>query len=134
MTLARRFHKKGYKIYIDYHFSDYWADPQKQNPPAAWPKTLTPLASIFRDYVSNSLQAFHKASVDPAIVSLGNEIRNGMLWPLGKVNIDIEPGSARVTNFTGLATLYKAARKGIDDAGVPKPQIMIHIDNGYNLT
>ena len=60
-----------------------------------------------------------------------------MLWPLGKVDIDIEPASARVTNFTGLATLYKSARQGVDDAtkaGVPKPQIMIHIDNGYNLT
>lgn len=63
-----------------------------------------------------------------------------MIWPLGRVSVDVEPASARVTNFTGLATLYKAARQGVDDAvkkaggGVVKPQIMIHIDNGYNLT
>ncbi|USW53574.1 Putative glycosyl hydrolase family 53, glycoside hydrolase superfamily [Septoria linicola] len=137
LGLAKRFHKKGYKIYLDYHFSDYWADPQKQAQPVAWPKTLDPLSKTLRDYVSSSMQAFHKAGVDLALVSLGNEIRNGMIWPLGRVSVDVEPTSARVANFTGLATLYKAARKGVDDAvhaGVPKPQVMIHIDNGYNLT
>lgn len=121
---------------MDYHFSDYWADPQKQAQPVAWPNTLPPLASTLRSYVSNTLQIFHKAGVDLALVSLGNEIRHGMIWPLGRVSVDVEPESARIANFTGLATLYNAARKGVDDAvraGVAKPQVMIHIDNGYDL-
>ncbi|CZT23072.1 related to arabinogalactan endo-1,4-beta-galactosidase [Ramularia collo-cygni] len=136
VSLAQRFHAKGYKIYLDYHFSDYWADPQKQAQPIAWPKTLPPLARTLRSYVSNTLQTFHQAGVDLALVSLGNEIRNGMLWPLGRVSVNLEPESARIANFTGLATLYTAARKGVDDAirtGISKPQIMIHIDNGYDL-
>ncbi|EME83168.1 glycoside hydrolase family 53 protein [Pseudocercospora fijiensis CIRAD86] len=136
-TVAKRFHEKGYKIYLDYHFSDYWADPQKQWQPTAWPTTLQPLASTLRKYVSDTLQHLHKANVDTAIVSLGNEIRHGMLWPLGRVNVDVEPESARIANFTGMATLYAAARSGVKDAvhaGVPKPLTMIHIDNGWNLT
>ena len=83
------------------------------------------------------MQAFHGAGIDLAIVSLGNEIRNGMLWPLGQVSVDVEPESARIANFTGMATLYSAARKGVTDAvsaGVAKPEVMIHIDNGWNVT
>ena len=83
------------------------------------------------------MQAFASAGVDLAIVSLGNEIRNGMLWPLGRVSVDVEPKQARIANFTNMATLYASARKGVDDAvaaGVAKPEVMIHIDNGWNLT
>lgn len=83
------------------------------------------------------MQAFSDAGVDLALVSLGNEIRNGMIWPLGRVSVDVEPKHARTSNFTGLATLYAAAREGVRDAvsaGVHKPEVMIHIDNGYNVT
>jgi arabinogalactan endo-1,4-beta-galactosidase len=51
--------------------------------------------------------------------------------------VDITPHSALVSNFTNLATLYAAARSGINDAvhaGAAKPQTLIHIDNGWNLT
>lgn len=82
--------------------------------------------------------AFHDAGVDLSLVSLGNEIRNGMIWPLGRVSVDVEPAHARTANFTGLATLYAAAREGVRDAvrhkGVKKPEVMIHIDNGWNIT
>jgi arabinogalactan endo-1,4-beta-galactosidase len=87
--------------------------------------------------VSDSLQAFEKAGVQVRLLSLGNELRHGMLWPIGQVSVDVEPAAARVANFTNLATLYQAARRGVDDAvaaGVTKPQVMIHIDNGWNLT
>lgn len=87
--------------------------------------------------MNSTLQSFYESGVSFALVSLGNEIRNGMLWPLGEVDVDIEPYSARIANFSNLATLYKSARLGVDDAvavGVPKPQVMIHIDNGWNLT
>ena len=29
-TVAKRFHKKGYKIYLDYHFSDYWVSTRPE--------------------------------------------------------------------------------------------------------
>lgn len=58
------------------------------------------------------------------------------MWPLGQVDIDIEPSDARIANFTGLATLYTAARTGVRDAvsaGACEPLVMIHIDNGWDL-
>lgn len=117
--------------------SDSWADPHKQPPPAAWPTSLEPLAQILRSYVKDTLVAFKRNGIDLSIVALGNEIRHGMLWPVGYTDVDIQPFSALVSNFSNMATLYKAARSGVDDAisaGVPKPQVMIHIDNGWNLT
>ena len=114
-----------------------WADPHKQWQPKEWPDKLHPLADTLRNYVSGTIQAFSRAGVDLSIVSLGNEIRNGMLWPLGQVSVDLEPALARMANFSNLATLYAAARHGVRDAvaaGVTKPEVMIHIDNGWNLT
>jgi len=137
IDLAQRFSREGYKIYLDFHFSDSWADPQKQPPPAAWPTTLEPLAATLRNYVKETLISFKEAGVDLSLVSLGNEIRHGMLWPVGYVDVDIKPWSSLVANFSSLAKLYTAARAGVDDAvhaGVSKPQVIIHIDNGWNLT
>ncbi|KAK3681898.1 hypothetical protein LTR37_020767, partial [Vermiconidia calcicola] len=137
LALAKRFNDKGHHIYLDYHFSDYWADPQHNYAPVAWSKEVAPLAKRLRKYVSHTMQAFSNAGIDLSMVSLGNEIRHGMLWPLGQVDVDVEPRGARIANFTNLATIYSAARKGVDDAvaaGVHKPQVMIHIDNGWNMT
>jgi arabinogalactan endo-1,4-beta-galactosidase len=117
--------------------SDSWADPSKQPTPAAWPQTLGPLAQTLREYVKDTLVSFKNAGVDLSLVSLGNEIRNGLLWPLGQASVDVEPWSATVKNFSNAATLYTAARAGVDDAidaGVSRPQVMIHIDDGWNLT
>ena len=118
------------------HISD-WADPTKQYQPKEWPHTLQPLAQTLRNYVSSTMKSFSDAGIDLSLVSLGNEIRNGMLWPLGQASVDVEPQAALIKNFTNLATLYAAARDGVRDAvanGVHKPQVMIHIDDGWNVT
>lgn len=136
LDMAKRFHKKNYHIYLDFHFSSDWADPQHNIAPVGWPNSIQPLSKTLRTYVTDTLHAFWRAGIPLSLVSLGNEIRHGMLWPLGRADVDI-PQQARVANFTNLATLFHAARQGVDDAvhsGVPKPQVMIHIDNGWNKT
>jgi arabinogalactan endo-1,4-beta-galactosidase len=108
--------------------ADSWADPNKQPPPAAWPKVLSPLASTLREYVRETLVSFHEAGIKLDLVSLGNEIRHGILWPLGYADVDVEPWSSTVKNFSNLATLWKAARAGVDDAiyaGISKPTILM---------
>lgn len=87
--------------------------------------------------MKRTILSFKQHGIDLAIVSLGNEIRNGMLWPLGQVDVNIEPTSALNANFSNLATLYTAARNGVHDAvaaGAYKPLTMIHIDDGWNKT
>ncbi|KAL0938236.1 glycoside hydrolase family 53 protein [Colletotrichum truncatum] len=137
LELASRLYKKGYAIYLDFHFSDNWADPGKQITPAAWPTTFDALSKTLRNYVKDTLIAFHKAGIDLAIVSLGNEVTHGMLWPLGYATIDIHPKSSRIANFTDFARLYTSARGGVDDAvrrGVSKPDTMLHLSFGWNST
>ena len=138
LQLAKRFYSEGYAIYLDFHFSDTWADPGHQFIPAAWSNTsLTSLAGSLQSYVTSTLTSFSENGIDLSIVSLGNEIHNGMLWPLGRADPDIVNYNARVANYTQLATLWAAARRGVTDAvasGVQKPTVMIHIDNGWNLT
>ncbi|KAI0136442.1 family 53 glycosyl hydrolase [Xylariales sp. AK1849] len=137
LDLAKRFRHKGYRIYLDFHFADSWADPQKQPIPAAWPTEVKALSHTLRTYVGDTLIAFQRAGVALDLVSLGNEIRHGLLWPTGYVDVDTEPYQALVANFTNVAALYRAARSGVDDAihaGVHRPQVMIHLDNGWNAT
>ena len=137
LDMASWFSAKGYAIYLDFHFSDTWADPHKQYIPAAWPQNdLTQLSTTLRGYVSSTLVSFADAKIPLSIVALGNEIHNGMLWPLGEADPSISDYSSRVANFTQLATLWAAARAGITDAansGVAKPTVMVHIDNGWDL-
>lgn len=95
------------------------------------------MADTLRSYVKDTLIAFKNAGVQLSLVALGNEIRHGMLWPLGQADVDVEPWPATVANFSNLAKLYLSARAGVDDAvhaGVVKPQVLIHIDDGWNLT
>ncbi|KAI9993205.1 hypothetical protein PInf_015276 [Phytophthora infestans] len=117
LALAQRFSKAGFKIYLDMHFSDTWADPHHQNIPAAWDNSsVATLAADLQAYVTSTLQAFTDGGIDLDILSLGNEITIGFLWPTGKLT---------------------TARQGVTDAvatGTKKPEIMIHVDNGWNYT
>ncbi|KAG3249886.1 hypothetical protein PI124_g5491 [Phytophthora idaei] len=129
LALAQRFSKAGFKIYLDMHFSDTWADPHHQNIPAAWENSsVATLAADLQAYVTATLQAFTEGGIDLDILSLGNEITIGFLWPTGKLTTGY---------FNDFATLWKAARQGVTDAvaaGTKKSEIMIHVDNGWNYT
>ncbi|KAG7397791.1 hypothetical protein PHYBOEH_000172 [Phytophthora boehmeriae] len=126
LALAQRFSKAGYKIFLDLHFSDTWAQPSDQQTPAAWDNsTVDSLAAACRDHVSSTLKAFTDGGVELDILSIGNEITAGFLYPTGKISND---------NFTPFATLWKAAREGVTDAvtaGTKQPKVMIHLDNGW---
>lgn len=126
LAQAQRFSKKGYSIYLDMHFSDTWADTTSQAVPSGWDKTsLTTLSASLRSYVSTTLKAFTAKGIKITILSLGNEITSGMLFPLGQI---------KSGDYSGFSTLWAAARAGVNDAvsaGTTKPKIMIHLDNGW---
>lgn len=128
LALAQRFQAAGQSIYLDMHFSDTWADGHTQYIPSAWDNSsIETLAVDVRSYVNSTLQAFTAGGVDVKILSLGNEITFGMLWPFGKID-------QNESDFTGFAQLWAAARAGVEDAvcaGTPRPEVMIHLDNGW---
>jgi arabinogalactan endo-1,4-beta-galactosidase len=131
LALARQVEAAGMKIYLDIHYSDFWADPTKQNVPAAWSgQDLTQLTATVESYTKQVISAFAAQGTPVDMVSIGNEIRNGILWPYGEINCP-----STVTDcggWTGLAQLLKAGVTGAE-AGNPaghKLLIMMHYDQG----
>jgi arabinogalactan endo-1,4-beta-galactosidase len=130
IALAKEAKALGFKILLDFHYSDTWADPSKQFTPAAWKNlSFELLADSMRIYTTKVLDNMHNAGVMPEMVQIGNEINNGMLWPQGK--LWPETGSA---NWQGLTTLIKAGIQGVkqakNSAGI---KIMIHAATGGNI-
>lgn len=137
LALAQRFVHGGFRFILNLHLSDTWADPGRQNIPAAWPGADDPagLAAAVRKYVGDTLGAFCHGGAAPSVLMLGNEISKGMLWPAGRFDPSEQPLENRIKTFEGFARLWKSARLGVDDAVAggecaEKPEVVIHFDNG----
>ncbi|GIH18432.1 glycosyl hydrolase 53 family protein [Rugosimonospora africana] len=129
LALARRVVASGMKVYLDIHYSDFWADPQHQDTPAAWQgQDLPTLAATVRGYTHDVIAAFARQGTPVSMVSIGNEIRNGMLWPTGQIDWTADTG------WDNLATLLKAGVAGAESANPPHHQlrVMLHFDEGGN--
>jgi arabinogalactan endo-1,4-beta-galactosidase len=121
VAMAVRAQKLGMRIMIDFHYSDSWADPGKQNKPAAWKDhSFSELLNDVYFHTEDVLKALKKAGVTPEWVQVGNEIPGGMLWPEGSTN-----------NFGQLAQLLNKgyeATKAVDS----KIKVIVHLDEGNN--
>jgi len=121
---ALRAKSLGMRIMIDFHYSDFWADPGKQNKPTAWAgKDLAGLKTALAEHTTEVLIALKNNSIDPEWVQVGNETNDGMLWPEGKAS----------TNMNNFAQLLNAGYDAVK-AIFPKAKVIAHISNGYNNT
>ena len=120
-ALARRCKALGLDWLLDFHYSDFWADPGKQFLPKAWANYNTDqLEQAVYDFTYETLTALKAADLLPAIIAPGNELSNGLLWPFGKV-----------PNWDGIARLVSAGIRAIREAA-PQSAVMLHLDNGGN--
>jgi len=125
IALAREAKKLGFKLLLNFHYSDTWADPAKQFIPAAWEgKSHKEMVKAVYEYTFNVIVKFREAGVFPDMVQPGNEVINGMLWPDGKIP----------ENWDNFIELLQAGIDGVyaGCAGLPHPLIMVHIDQGGN--
>lgn len=121
LELARRAKNLGVKWMLDFHYSDCWADPGKQTIPRAWNGlSLDGLTEALYTYTKEVLERCRKENLTPDIAAIGNELTNGLLWPVGKV-----PQYANIARL--LSAGIRAAREV--DADIP---VMLHLDNGGN--
>ncbi len=117
--MAKRAKAAGMKLLLDFHYSDYWADPQKQYMPVAWRgKSITDLKQAVYDYTKMVMQALKDQQTTPDMVQIGNEINHGMIWPAGSIN-----------NLDSLAQLIYSGIQGVK-AVAPATSIMLHIALG----
>ena len=121
VELARRAKAAGLPWLLDFHYSDFWADPGKQYPPKAWAgMDAARLEQAVYDFTYETLSALKREGLLPAMAAPGNELTNGLLWPLG-----------RTPNWANLVRFVSAGIRAIRDAA-PQAEIMLHLDNGGN--
>lgn len=121
IALARRVKAAGLDWLLDFHYSDFWADPGKQRLPKAWvgmdEEQLT--QAVYR-YTAETLDTLRELDLMPRMVAVGNEVSRGLLWPIGKV-----------PNYGAIARFISAGIRAVRERA-PEADTMIHLDNGGN--
>ena len=119
IEIARRTVECGMDFMLDFHYSDFWADPAKQVKPKAW-KELSGQALETAVYLHtlDTLKTLKNQKLVPAMVQVGNEITKGLLWPDGYVD-----------RTQSMAQLLKAGIKGVREE-CPDAKIVLHLDFG----
>jgi beta-galactosidase len=119
LSMARRIKDAGLGLLLDFHYSDYWADPQQQNKPLAWADLdYAALKDSLRSYTTAVLRAMERQGTLPDMVQIGNEINHGLLWPEGHIG-----------NPDQLAGLLQAGVEGTE-AVAPDMPVLMHIALG----
>ncbi len=79
LEISKRAKQYGLKMIIDFHYSDFWADPGKQMAPKAWKgMEIEDKAAALYEYTKESLNLLKKEKIDVAMVQIGNETNGAM--------------------------------------------------------
>lgn len=128
----RRAREQGMQVLLDFHYSDDWADGDKQYGPKAWADIadVDDLARTLYNYTYDTLMALDREGLMPELVQVGNETNPELMssrpWDKHKDRID----------WTRNAALFNAGIRAVHDAGVHasiKPRVMLHIAQPENV-
>lgn len=121
IELGKRATEYGMKVCIDFHYSDFWADPKRQHAPKAWEgMDIEEKCDALYDFTKESLTEILDAGVDVGMVQVGNEINNGM------------SGETKLENVTELLHAGCRAVREISEENGKDIQIAIHYTNITN--
>lgn len=121
LRMAKRVKAAGLGFLLDFHYSDFWADPGKQRKPKAWEGyDASWLEQAVYDFTREKMTGFISEGAVPDMVQVGNELSNGLLWPEGQV-----------PNYANIARFVSAGIRAVKET-CPTAKIMIHLDNGGN--
>lgn len=88
IEIGKRATANGMKLFLDFHYSDFWADPGKQKTPKAWSSyTVAEKTEAIYEYTKESLQKVIDAGVDVGMVQIGNETTNAFSGESNWTNI-----------------------------------------------
>lgn len=112
----------GFRIMLDIHYSDTWADPASQTLPAAWAnQDMSTLKTTVYDYTVEVMNALKEKGITPEWTQVGNETNDGMLWDLGKASVNMK-------NYAGLVQSGYTAVKSVSST----TKVIVHLSNGYD--
>ncbi|WP_168120365.1 glycosyl hydrolase 53 family protein [Paenibacillus sp. HB172176] len=119
IKLAQRAAKQGMGYLLDFHYSDFWADPKVQIKPKAWQNLSgEALKEAVYQYTYDTLTELARYGVPPSMVQIGNEITNGLLCPEGQLE-----------NVEYMIELLEAGIQAVKDHN-PEIRTVIHLDWG----
>lgn len=121
LQMAKRIKAHGMHFLLDFHYSDFWADPGQQRKPKEWEGlSFQELEEAVFTYTRDTLLALQREGVLPDVVQIGNEIRSGLLFPDGEL-----------PNYPQMVRLVNAGICGARAvAGKECLKVMIHLDQG----
>ena len=119
LPLARRLKRAGVGIWIDFHYSDSWADPAHQTKPAAWADLdVAGLTRAVYDHTADVLGALKRQGTPAQLVQIGNELNGGLIWPEGNWE-----------HFDTMTAFLKAGLSAARDT-TPRIRTILHLANG----
>jgi len=129
----RRAKEAGLPVLLDFHYSDDWADGEKQLVPKAWAglSTEAQAEALYR-FTYDTLMTLHAEGLMPDQVQVGNETNGEMMGDLTYT----EGQPKKPINWERNATLFKAGIRAVQDAGQAAgktPRIMLHIAQPENV-
>lgn len=124
---AKRAHEQGLDLMIDFHYSDFFADPKRQDTPLEWKDyDLEQLKTAVADHTKDVLQALKDEGIEPKWVQVGNETNGGMMWENGNIDWN-KSGKARYANYVSLSNAgYDAVKEILPDA-----YVIVHIADAF---
>ncbi|MDQ1236474.1 arabinogalactan endo-1,4-beta-galactosidase [Paenibacillus sp. SORGH_AS306] len=133
IQIGKRATANGMKLLVDFHYSDFWADPGKQHIPKAWENlSLADKEQAVYTYTKTSLQQIIDAGVDVGMVQVGNETNQSFIGENNWVNISklfnqgsqairaVDPHILIALHFTNPETpgRYLSYAKALSEQGV----------------
>lgn len=114
VEIGERATDAGLKLLVDFHYSDFWADPGKQDAPKAWEGlTVGEKATALGEFTEDALEQFVAAGVDVRMVQIGNETNNAI---------------AGVSGWDGMAQLFSAGSAAVREV-LPDALVALHFTN-----
>ncbi|MFF2488178.1 glycosyl hydrolase 53 family protein [Microbacterium sp. NPDC058062] len=114
VEIGKRATDAGLGVLVDFHYSDFWADPAKQQAPKAWASmTVAQKAVAVTDFTTDALEELRTAGVDVQMVQVGNETNNAV---------------AGVSGWDGMAQIFSAGSAAVR-AVFPGALVAVHFTN-----
>ena len=123
VKLGKLAKEKGFNLLMDLHYSDFWADPGKQFIPKKWRDYgIDQLVKAVYSFTKECLETAVREGVAPSLIQVGNEITNGILWPMGKLE-----NAGKRGNYLNFCRLIDAGCRACRKV-CPEAKIILHLE------
>ncbi|MDD7963403.1 glycosyl hydrolase 53 family protein [Microbacterium thalli] len=114
VEIGQRATAAGLGVLVDFHYSDFWADPAKQQAPKAWETlSVNDKAAAAGAFTRDALREFAAAGVDVTMVQVGNET-NGSI--------------AGVSGWDDMSRIFAAGAAAVRET-LPEALVALHFTN-----